>query len=90
MTALREQLQEQRAVYARARKLLGEEQQELDRLLGDHAGDSARWIAEGQPEALEAELREREDEIDAVKRRVTRFAAVAEASQPLSARLPAS
>lgn len=79
MTALREQLQEQRAVYARARKLLGEEQQELDRLLGDHAGAAARWIA-GDVE--EAELVEREAEIEATKVRVRRFAAVVEATKP--------
>lgn len=87
MTALREQLQEQRAVYARARKLLGEEQQELDRLLGDHAGAAARWIA-GDVE--EEELEAREAEIAAVEVRVRRFAAVVEDTRPPSSRLPAS
>lgn len=87
MTALREQLQEQRAVYARARKLLGEELQELDRLLGDHAGAAARWIA-GDVE--EAELVEREAEIEAVERRVRRYEAVVEATRPVSTRHPAA
>lgn len=85
MSALREQEQQQRAVYARARKLLGEEQQELDRLLGDHAGAAARWIA-GDVE--EAELEEREAEIEAVKVRVRRFAAVVDETRPASTRHP--
>lgn len=87
MSALREQEQRQRSVYARARKLLGEEQQALDRLRGDHASAAARWIA---GEVEDDEMEACEAEIEAVKVRVRRFAAVVEETRPPSTRLPAS